>query len=224
MPVADVEFNAGPLPTPFDPDAPAKMRRLIRSFADDPEAQYGEQVARLEDLIRSTDPRRLLTVMALEHAFFPVGFDAELRLPDALTQWPLEWLQGFYLRFELGDYTLGSDPDTATVREIGKRLAWIGTATEAVWFRQREERYGRESSEKIDGSWEQQQARIAQMAAETGATVRTWSPSRRGCANRSTAGRSASWDTACLGFPNCCSTSRKRPSGAPTACGKRCAP
>lgn len=168
-PVVDVEFNVGSMRTPFDPDAPPKMRRLMRSFAGDPEAQYREHVPRLEALVRSTDPRRLLTVMPLEHGFFPAGFDAEFRLPDPLTQWPLEWLQGFSLRFNLANYTLGSDPDSAAVREIGARLASIGSASVAVWFRQREARYGRGSSEQVDGSWEQQQARIAQMA------VRNWS-------------------------------------------------
>ena len=169
QPVADVEFNVGALPTPLDRDAPPKMQRLYRAFLGDPEAQYDEEVAGLDALVRSTDPLRLLTAMSLGHGFFPAGFDAEITLGDALTQGPLEWLQGFCLRFDLEDYNLGTGVGSAEVRDIGARLARVVATSGAEWFRRREERFGREASDQIDGSWEQQQARIAAMA------VRNWS-------------------------------------------------
>ena len=97
--------------------------------------------------------------MSLGHGFFTAGFDPGIHAPDALTQWPLEWLQGFCLRFDLEDYSLGHRRRSGSVRDIGAGLARVGAASGAVWFRRREERFGREPSDQIDGSWEQQQAR-----------------------------------------------------------------
>jgi hypothetical protein len=168
--VADVEFHVDALPTPLDRDAPPKMQRLYRAFLGDPGARYEEEVGELDALVRSTDPLRLLAAMSHGHGFFPAGVDPESTLiSDALTQGPLEWLQGFCLRFDLEDYTLGTGVGPAAVRGIGARLARVVAASGAEWFRGREERFGRESSEQIDGSWEQQQARISAMA------VRNWS-------------------------------------------------
>lgn len=105
----------------------------------------------------------------MSHAFFDAGYDPELSHPDPLTQWPLEWLQGFCLRFPLGDFRLGPPVDDATAREVEDRLRSVGATSVGERWQRRRDRYGWEPSKQVDGSWEQEQARSARMA------LRNWS-------------------------------------------------
>jgi len=166
--VADAEFRTDPLPTPLDRDAPPKMQRLYRAALGDAKAGFDEEATQLERAVRSMDPFQLLARMSVGH-MYPAGFDPESSLPDPLTQWPLEWLQGFCLRFDLSDYRLGAEFDPVVAREIVGRLMGIGATSVAERYRRREERFGRAPSGQVDGSWEQEQARTARLA------VRNWS-------------------------------------------------
>jgi hypothetical protein len=135
----------------------------------DAKASYDENVSHLGTLVRATDPRHLLTQMSLSHGFFDAGFDPEFSLSDALTQWPLEWLQAFCLRIDIADYESTGPVNPTIARDIEVGLLRVGSSSVAERFRRRQERYGRGPSEQIDGSWEQEQARVARLA------VRNWS-------------------------------------------------
>lgn len=162
--VADVSYAVRPPPTPVDPDAPLKLKRLYRAVLGDAEAEFRAEVDRLTALVRSTDPLYLLAEMTVGHLFHPAGFDAERDLADPLIQFHLEWLQAFCLRFPLAEYRPSVPLDPKLAWEISDRLRQLPELSIGVLYRQHEQKFGRAPSGQIEGSWEQELARIERLA------------------------------------------------------------
>src|SRR5215213_6664641 len=78
--VSDVEYVIHAAPTPVDPNAPPKMKRLYRAMLEDPEAGFAEEVIRLAALVRSTDPLFLLAEMSMHLTCPPKTGPATMRV------------------------------------------------------------------------------------------------------------------------------------------------